>query len=101
MPLEAAIGQLLAPYCLAQHVQGYTGSLWTPPSGNFVLRIALAATRVTGKRTTMKECTYFAGRFYGRGNVPVCYRVHRPMKGVLGFTRSHWMPSLGKSLLQY
>jgi hypothetical protein len=35
-----------------QHVQGYTGSHWTPPSGDYLLRIALAAAR-TANKTTM------------------------------------------------
>jgi hypothetical protein len=35
-----------------QHVQGYTESHWTPPSGNYSLRIALAAAR-TANKTTM------------------------------------------------
>ena len=36
-----------------QHVQGYTGSHWTPPSGNYSLRIALAAARATANKITM------------------------------------------------
>ena len=36
-----------------QHVQGYTGSHWTPPSGDYSLHIALAATRATENKTTM------------------------------------------------
>jgi hypothetical protein len=36
-----------------QHVQGYTGSHWTPPSGDYSLRIALAAARATANKTTM------------------------------------------------
>jgi hypothetical protein len=36
-----------------QHVQGYTGSHWTPPSGDYSLRIALAAARETANKTTM------------------------------------------------
>ena len=36
-----------------QHVQGYTGSHWTPPSGDYSLRIALAAARATAKKTTI------------------------------------------------
>jgi hypothetical protein len=32
-----------------QHVQGYTGSHWTPPSGDYSLRIALAAARTANK----------------------------------------------------
>jgi hypothetical protein len=35
-----------------QHVQGYIGSHWTPPLGNFSLLIAPAATRATANKTT-------------------------------------------------
>jgi hypothetical protein len=38
---------------LMQHVQGYTGSHWTPPSSNFLLQIAPAATRATANKTMM------------------------------------------------
>jgi hypothetical protein len=34
---------------LMQNVQGYTGSHWTPPSGDYSLRIALAAARTANK----------------------------------------------------
>jgi hypothetical protein len=34
-------------HCPMQHVQGYTGSYWMPPSGNYLLRIAPAAARAT------------------------------------------------------
>jgi hypothetical protein len=36
-----------------QHVQGYTGSHRTPPSGNYSLRFALAAARATANKTIM------------------------------------------------
>ncbi len=36
-----------------QHVHGYTGSNWTPPSGDYLLCIASAATRATANKTTM------------------------------------------------
>jgi hypothetical protein len=36
-----------------QHVQGYTGSHWTPPSGNYLLRIAFAAARATANKKMM------------------------------------------------
>jgi hypothetical protein len=39
-----------------RHVQGYSGSHWTPPSGDYSLHIALAATRATANKTTTK-CT--------------------------------------------
>jgi len=38
-----------------QHVQGYTGSHWTPPSGDYSLRIALAAARVAANQTTLYD----------------------------------------------
>jgi hypothetical protein len=31
------------------YVQGYSGSHWTPASGDYLLRIALVAARATGK----------------------------------------------------
>jgi hypothetical protein len=40
-----------------QHVQGYSGSHWMPPSGNYLLRIAPAAARATGKQTTINKYT--------------------------------------------
>ena len=36
-----------------QHVQGYTGSHWTLPLGDYLLRIALAAARATANKTMM------------------------------------------------
>jgi hypothetical protein len=42
---------------LMQHVQGYSGSHWTPPSGNYLLCIAPAAARATGKQTTINKYT--------------------------------------------
>jgi hypothetical protein len=37
--------------------QGYFGSHWMPALGNYLLRIAPAATRATGKQTTINKCT--------------------------------------------
>jgi hypothetical protein len=54
-----------------QHVQGYTGSHWMPPLGDYLLRIAPAAARAIIKQLTMKKYTYFAGHFDGHGNAPV------------------------------
>jgi hypothetical protein len=79
-----------------QHVQGYSGSHWTPASGDYSLHIAPAAARATGKQTTINKYTYKAGHFDGHGNAPVRNRAHRPMEEVQGFTRSHWTPPSGK-----
>jgi hypothetical protein len=52
-------------HCLMQHVQGYTGSLWTPPYSDCSICIALAAARATANKTTMKKYTNFAGHSDG------------------------------------
>jgi hypothetical protein len=83
-------------HCLMQHVQGYPGCHWTPPLGNYLLRIAPAATRATANKTATKKWTNFDGHFDGRGVAPVQYRVHCPMEEVQSFGRSHWMLPLGE-----
>ncbi len=83
-----------------RHVQGYLRSHWMPPLGDYLLCIALTATRATGKQTTINKYTYFAGRFDSHGNPPVRNRVHCPMKEVQGFTRSHWAPPSGEYYVQ-
>ncbi len=47
-----------------------------------------------------KQYTTIATRFNGRDDAPVQCCIHRPMEGVQGFTRSHWMLPLGKYLLR-
>ncbi len=64
------------------HVQGYPGSHWMPPSGDYFLRIAPAAARATDKQTTINKCTFFAGHFDGHGSVPVQFRTHCPIEEV-------------------
>jgi hypothetical protein len=71
------------------HVQGYSRSHWTPPLSDYLLCIAPAAARATGKQTTINKYTYKASRFNGHGDAPVCNRTYRPMEEVKGFTRSH------------
>jgi hypothetical protein len=40
-----------------QHVQGYSGSHWTPALGDYLICIAPAAARATGKQTTINKYT--------------------------------------------
>ncbi len=42
-------------YCQIQHDQGFTGSHWTLPSGNYLVRVASAAARVTINKTTVQH----------------------------------------------
>jgi hypothetical protein len=88
-------------HCPMQHVQGYSESHWMPASGNYLLRIAPAATRATGKQTTINKYTYKAGHFNvnGHGDAPVRHHAHCPEE-VQGFTRSQWTPPLGKYYVQ-
>jgi hypothetical protein len=44
-------------HCLMRHVKGYSGSHWTPPLGNYLLRVAPVAARATGKQTTINKYT--------------------------------------------
>jgi hypothetical protein len=67
-----------------------------PASCDYLLRIAPAAARATGKQTTINKYTYKAGCFDGHGDAPVRNCVHRPMEEVKGFTQSHWTPPSGK-----
>ncbi len=74
MPLEAIIGQLLAPY----HPSGRQGN---------------------NQQTTIKQYTHFADHFDGHCNAAVQYRMHWLIEEVQGFTKSHWMPPLSKHSL--
>ena len=38
-----------------QHDQGFTGSHWTPPLGDYLLRIAPAAARATANKTMIQH----------------------------------------------
>ncbi len=42
-------------HCLMRHVQGYLGSHWTPPLGDYLLGIAPVAARATANKTTTKK----------------------------------------------
>jgi len=61
-PLDAAIGQLLTPYC---------------PGG-----------RQGHNKNDNAQCTYFADPFDGCGGATKLYRAHCPMKEVQGFHKS-------------
>jgi hypothetical protein len=67
-----------------QHDQGFIGSHWTPPSGDYSLRIAPSATRVAINSTMMQHVPTLlavlmaiAMRWY--------YRTHCPIEKVCGF----------------
>jgi hypothetical protein len=44
-------------HCLMRHVQGYSGSHWMLPSGDYLLRITPEAARATANKTAIKKCT--------------------------------------------
>jgi hypothetical protein len=45
-----------------------------------------------------KKCRQIAGTFDGHADAAVQCGTHRQMEHIPGFTRSHWMLSLGKCL---
>jgi len=53
-PLAEAMKQYMR-HCPMQHVQGYSGSHWTLPLGDYSLRIAPATARATTRKTTMQN----------------------------------------------
>jgi hypothetical protein len=63
-----------------QHVQGYLGSHWTLPSGNYLLCIAPAAARATANKMAMKKWINFASHFDGRGGAPILYCTYLPIE---------------------
>ncbi len=69
-------------HCPMRHVQGYSGSHWMPPSGDYLLCIAPAAARATANKMTTKKCTRKTGHFDGRGDALVPYQMHCPIEEV-------------------
>jgi hypothetical protein len=68
--------------------------------GNYSLCIAPAATGTTANKTTMKKYTYFSDPLDGHGDAPVQSCTDHLIEEVQGFTRSHWMPPLGKNYVR-
>jgi hypothetical protein len=79
-----------------KHLHGYPGGHWTPPLGNYLLHIALAATRATANDTTTKKWTNFDGQFDGCSGAPVRYCARFPMEEIKGLGKSHWTLPSGK-----
>ncbi len=69
-------------HCPMRHVQGYSRSYWTPALGNYLLPIAPAAARATGKQTKIIKYFLIADRFDGHCKVPVRNLAHHPMEKV-------------------
>jgi len=60
-----------------QHDQGFTGSHWMPPSGNYLLCIAQAAAREGDNQLNDDATwTHFVGRFDGHRDVAVLHTAH-------------------------
>jgi hypothetical protein len=78
-----------------QHVQGYSGSHWTLPSGDYSLIGLLLAPYYPCDRQSINQqnnnakYTHFAGCFDGHREGAVPYPAHCPMEGVQGFHKSY------------
>ncbi len=77
-----------------QHVQGYTGSHWTPLSGDYSLHISLAAARVTANKMKMQNVSTLltflmaiAVRWYYTARIA---RWRRFMAFIKATKRHHW-----------
>ena len=80
-----------------EDIQGYSGSHWRLPLGNYLLHIAPADARVTGKTTKMGKDTLFAGHFNDHGNA-LWYSVHCPIEVVQGYKRKPLDANIGQVL---
>ena len=81
-----------SPYM--QHDQDFTGSHWTPPSGNYWLRIAPTATRATANKTKVHHVSTLltvlmdiAVRRYYTGRIA---RWRRFVAFIKATKRRHW-----------
>jgi hypothetical protein len=54
---HSGVAEQYRRHCPMRHVQGYSGSHWMPPSGNYLLRMTPAAAKATGKQTTINKYT--------------------------------------------
>jgi hypothetical protein len=77
---HADVLKQLTQHCPMKQIQGHTRCPFMPSLVNYLLHIAPATARATGKQTTMKKYTYFVGCFEGHGNAPGPSRAHRPME---------------------
>jgi hypothetical protein len=65
---------------------------------NMTVTWLLAMVMGDNKVKNAKKCRKIAGKFGCHGDAAVQSGSHRPMKHIKGFTRSYWIPSLGKCL---
>ena len=79
-----------------EDVQGYIGSHWAPPSGDYLLRIAPAAARITANKATINKRFHIPWSFDGHRDAAVRYRAHRPIEVIQGYDKSHWSPPPGE-----
>ena len=81
-------------HCPMQHVQGYSRSHWTPPSGNYLLSISPAAARATGKQkqstNTPKQVAMFMAAAVRRYNTAHVARWRRSRALLEATGRRHW-----------
>jgi hypothetical protein len=68
--------------------QGYIGSHWTPPSGDYSFRIASAAARVTINKRMMQHAATLMAILVAVA-VRRFYPAYCPMEEVRGFPKSH------------
>ena len=69
-----------------QHDQGFTGSHWTPPLGDYLLRIAPSAARAAINSTW---CNMYSLCLPIDGHCDAAvYRAHRPMEEVRAFIKA-------------
>ncbi len=82
------------------HVQGYPGGHWTPPLGNYLVRIAPLAARATANKTTKKNestllCRANGNNFYVYGGRVQKYGTLRSLRYIYSNPFRFLISSLG------
>jgi hypothetical protein len=84
------------------HVQGYIGSHWTPPSGDYSLRIVPAAGRATANKTKMQNVstllTISMAMGVRRYYIACTAQWRRSMAFIKATKRRHWVSTCSNSI---
>jgi len=98
----SATVQYIQYHPMMQHVQGYTGSHWTPLLGGYLIRIAPAAATATANKSSMKNVPILlvilmalAMRKYNAERITHRRRFMAFLKAI---KRHHWVSTCSDSI---
>jgi hypothetical protein len=81
-------------HCSIRHFRGYSGKPLDAAMGQLLAPYHPSSRQANSKQNNDKKWTNFDGHFDVCGGALVQYHVHLLMENVQGFGRSHWTPPL-------